>query len=112
MTTIGLIGGMSWESTAVYGTASGNEGAAGPSRAGCASSRRAAAFGRFRSDRRDAGEGRTGPQENRGAGRERRGASNRAGPRCLVLCTNTMHKVADQIIAATKLALILHLADR
>ena len=38
------------------------------------------------------------------------GALERAGAECLVLCTNTMHKVTDSIEAAVKIPL-LHIAD-
>ena len=38
------------------------------------------------------------------------GRLERGGAECLVLCTNTMHKLADQIQAATHLPLI-HIAD-
>ena len=37
-------------------------------------------------------------------------ALERAGADCIVLCTNTMHKVADQIQTAVKIPL-LHIAD-
>ena len=38
------------------------------------------------------------------------GRLERGGAECLVLCTNTMHKLADQIQAATDLP-IIHIAD-
>ncbi|MBN9443072.1 MAG: aspartate/glutamate racemase family protein [Bosea sp.] len=106
MATIGLIGGMSWESTAVYYRLL-NEGV------------RARAGGLHSADvllhsldfapiAEMQAEGDWAAAGVALADSARR--LERAGAACLLLCTNTMHKVADQIIAATKLP-FLHLAD-
>lgn len=106
MATIGLIGGMSWESTAVYYRLL-NEGV------------RARAGGLHSADvllhsldfapiAEMQAEGDWAAAGVALADSARR--LERAGAACLLLCTNTMHKVADQIISATKLP-FLHLAD-
>lgn len=106
MATIGLIGGMSWESTAVYYRLL-NEGV------------RARAGGLHSADvllhsldfapiAEMQAEGDWAAAGVALADSARR--LERAGAACLLLCTNTMHRVADQIIAATKLP-FLHLAD-
>ncbi len=106
MATIGLIGGMSWESTAVYYRLL-NEGV------------RARAGGLHSADvllhsldfapiAEMQAEGDWAAAGVALADSARR--LERAGAACLLLCTNTMHKFADQIIAATKLP-FLHLAD-
>jgi len=106
MATIGLIGGMSWESTAVYYRLL-NEGV------------RARAGGLHSADVLMHSVDFAGVAEMQANGDwAAAGAAlaasarrlERGGAACLVLCTNTMHKVADQIIAATKLP-FLHLAD-
>lgn len=106
MTTIGLIGGMSWESTAVYYRLL-NEGV------------RARSGGLHSADimlhSLDFSE--IAEMQARGdwdaagailADSARRLQSSGAG--CILLCTNTMHKLADSITAATHLP-FLHLAD-
>ncbi|UZF94424.1 aspartate/glutamate racemase family protein [Bosea sp. NBC_00550] len=106
MNTIGLIGGMSWESTAVYyrllnevvrarsgGLHSADVLLHSVDFAGIAEMQA------------------QGDWAAAGAALAESGRRlERAGASCLVLCTNTMHKVADQITAATKLP-FLHLAD-
>jgi aspartate racemase len=106
MTTIGLIGGMSWESTAVYYRLL-NEGV------------RARRGGLHSADvllhsldfSPIAEMQAKGDWEAAGtvlADSARR--LERAGAGCIVLCTNTMHKLADRITGATRLP-FLHLAD-
>ena len=106
MRTIGLLGGMSWESTAVYYRLI-NE--AVRDRLGPLRSARIALvsvdFGEIEALQHA---GHWGEAGARLADDARRLES--AGAECLVLCTNTMHKVADQIIAATSVP-FLHIAD-
>ena len=106
MATIGLIGGMSWESTAVYYRLL-NEGVR--ARGGGLHSADVLLHSldfapiaemQARGDWAAAG----------AALAESARRLERAGASCLLLCTNTMHKVADQITAATRLP-FLHLAD-
>ncbi|RYE32286.1 MAG: aspartate/glutamate racemase family protein [Hyphomicrobiales bacterium] len=106
MASIGLIGGMSWESTAVYYRLL-NEGV------------RARSGGLHSADVMLHSVDFAGIAEMQAkgdwaaAGAALAASARRleqAGASCLVLCTNTMHKVADQIISATKLP-FLHLAD-
>lgn len=106
MATIGLIGGMSWESTAVYYRLL-NEGV------------RARAGGLHSADVLLHSVDFAGIAEMQAQGdwaaagaalAESARRLERAGASCLVLCTNTMHKVADRITGATKLP-FLHLAD-
>ena len=106
MASIGLIGGMSWESTAVYYRLL-NEGV------------RARSGGLHSADVLLHSVDFAGIAEMQAkgdwaaAGAVLAASARRleqGGASCLVLCTNTMHKVADQIIAATKLP-FLHLAD-
>ena len=106
MATIGLIGGMSWESTAVYYRLL-NEGV------------RARSGGLHSADilLHSVDFAPIAEMQAKGdwaaAGAALAESARRlehAGASCLVLCTNTMHKVADQIMAATKLP-FLHLAD-
>ncbi|MGX5734508.1 aspartate/glutamate racemase family protein [Bosea thiooxidans] len=106
MATIGLIGGMSWESTAVYYRLL-NEGVR--ARAG---GLRSADLLLHSVDFAPIAEMQAqGDWAAAGAALAESGLRlERAGASCLVLCTNTMHKVADRIIAATKLP-FLHLAD-
>lgn len=106
MATIGLIGGMSWESTAVYYRLL-NEGVR--ARAG---GLRSADLLLHSVDFAPIAEMQAqGDWSAAGAALAESGLRlERAGASCLVLCTNTMHKVADRIIAATKLP-FLHLAD-
>lgn len=106
MATIGLIGGMSWESTAVYYRLL-NEGV------------RARAGGLHSADVLLHSVDFAGIAEMQAQGdwaaagaalAESARRLERGGASCLVLCTNTMHKVADRITGATKLP-FLHLAD-
>ncbi|MGO4403950.1 aspartate/glutamate racemase family protein [Bosea sp. RAF48] len=106
MATIGLIGGMSWESTAVYYRLL-NEGV------------RARAGGLHSADVLLHSVDFAGIAEMQAQGdwaaagaalAESARRLERGGASCLVLCTNTMHKVADRITSATKLP-FLHLAD-
>jgi aspartate racemase len=106
MKTIGLIGGMSWESSAEYYRMI-NE----------AVKRRLGGFHSaqclmFSVDFADIEElQRTGRWEdagNRLADAARR--LERGGAELLVLCTNTMHRVADDVAAATEIP-FLHIAD-
>lgn len=106
MATIGLIGGMSWESTAVYYRLL-NEGV------------RARRGGLHSADVLLHSLDFAPIAEMQAAGDWDRAGSvladsarrlERAGAGCLVLATNTMHKLADQITQATNLP-FLHLAD-
>jgi len=106
MTTIGLIGGMSWESTAVYYRLL-NEGVR-------------ARLGGLHSadillhslDFSDIAEMQAkGDWDAAGAVLADSALRlERAGAGCIVLCTNTMHKLADRITGATRVP-FLHLAD-
>lgn len=106
MATIGLIGGMSWESTAVYYRLL-NEGVR--ARSGGLHSAdvllHSVDFAPIADMQAKGDWAAAGAALAASARRLEQG-----GASCLVLCTNTMHKVADQIIAATKLP-FLHLAD-
>jgi aspartate racemase len=106
MTTIGLIGGMSWESTAVYYRQL-NEGV------------RARRGGLHSADILLHSLDFAPVAEMQAAGdwdaagrllAESARRLQRAGAGCLLLCTNTMHKLADQITAATRIP-FLHLGD-
>ncbi|AOO83246.1 aspartate/glutamate racemase family protein [Bosea vaviloviae] len=106
MTTIGLIGGMSWESTAVYYRLL-NEGV------------RARLGGLHSADimLHSLDFGPIAEMQARGdweaAGDVLADSARRleqAGAGCIVLCTNTMHKLADRITGATRVP-FLHLAD-
>jgi aspartate racemase len=104
--TIGLIGGMSWESTAVYYRLL-NEGAR--ERLGGLHSARLLLYS-FDFQEIESYQA----QDNwvAAAGRLASAAQalERAGADCLLLCTNTMHKVADQLARATAVPLI-HITD-
>lgn len=106
MTTIGLIGGMSWESTAVYYRLL-NEGVR--ARAGGLHSAdvllHSLDFAPIAEMQAQGDWAAAGAMLAESARRLERG-----GASCLVLCTNTMHKLAERIMAATKLP-FLHLAD-
>jgi len=106
MATIGLIGGMSWESTAVYYRLL-NEGVR--ARAGGLHSAdvllHSVDFAPIAEMQAQGDWAAAGAALADSARR-----LERAGASCLVLCTNTMHKVADRITGATKLP-FLHLAD-
>jgi aspartate racemase len=106
MTTIGLIGGMSWESTAVYYRLL-NEGVRAR-RGGL----RSADILLHSLDFAPVAEMQAqGDWDGAGALlAESALRLERAGAGCLLLCTNTMHKVADRITAATRVP-FLHLAD-
>lgn len=106
MRTIGLIGGMSWESTAEYYRILNER---TRERLGGLHSARCVLFSvdfalieelQVRGRWAEAGEVLAGAAR----------ALEAAGADLLLICTNTMHKVADQVEAATSLPL-LHLAD-
>lgn len=106
MITIGLIGGMSWESTAVYYRLL-NEGV------------RARRGGLHSADillhsldfSPIAEMQAKGDWDGAGAAlAESARRLEKAGAGCIALCTNTMHKLADRITAATRIP-FLHLAD-
>ena len=106
MRTIGLIGGMSWESTAHYYRIINEtvRNRLGPLR----SAELVLYSVDFGAVERLQHAGRWDE-----AGQLLAGAAQRlekAGAECLVLCTNTMHKVATQIQSSTTIAL-LHIAD-
>lgn len=106
MRTIGLIGGMSWESTAVYYRLL-NE-LARDRMGGLASADillRSVDFAQIAEMQKLGRWDEAGRQLAEAArGLERAGAS------CIALCTNTMHKVADQIEAAISVP-FLHIID-
>ena len=106
MRTIGLIGGMSWESTAIYYRLVNERVRA---RAGGLHSARVLLWS-FDFDDVVALQTK-GDWQGAGAllGEAARGLE-KAGADLLVLCTNTMHKVADAITGAVRLP-FLHLAD-
>jgi aspartate racemase len=106
MKRIGLLGGMSWESTALYYRLL-NEGVAerlgGLHSADCVMvSVDFAGIARLQAEGRWDEAGQLLAREAR--------TLQTAGAEVLLLCTNTMHKVADQIQAATDVPL-LHIAD-
>ncbi len=106
MTTIGLIGGMSWESTAVYYRLL-NEGC----RARHGGLRSAEVLLHSVDFAPIARMQEAGDWEAAGdvlADSARR--LERAGASCIVLATNTMHKVADRVMAATRIPFI-HIGD-
>lgn len=106
MKTIGLLGGMSWESTAIYYRLL-NEGVR--SRLGGLHSAKLALvsvdFAEI-AELQHAGDWQGAARLLAGAARQ----LEAAGAQCLVLCTNTMHKLADEIGAAISMPL-LHIAD-
>lgn len=106
MRKIGLIGGMSWESSALYYSLI-NEGIKAEL-GGLHSARCVLTSVDFAEIEAMQAEGRW---EESGAllAAEARGLQA-AGAECVVLCTNTMHKVADQISDGIDIPLI-HLAD-
>ncbi|MEU5208913.1 aspartate/glutamate racemase family protein [Streptomyces sp. NPDC020742] len=106
MQTIGLLGGMSWESTAEYYRLL-NE--LTRDRLGGLHSARCVLYSvDFAEIERLQVEGRW--EEAGKVLAEAAGALESAGADLLLLCTNTMHKVADQVAAAVSVPL-LHLAD-
>lgn len=106
MRKIGLLGGMSWESTAEYYRLL-NEGVR-DALGGLHSARIVLASVDFAEVERMQVEGRW---EDAGAllAAEARGLES-AGAEVVLLCTNTMHKVADDVASAVSIPL-LHLAD-
>lgn len=106
MTTIGLIGGMSWESTAVYYRLL-NEGVR-QRVGGLASARLVMASVEFGEVAAAMAEGRW-DAVSATLVREARGLEA-AGAEGIILATNTIHKVAPDIQAATKVP-FLHIAD-
>src|SRR5262249_21982141 len=106
MRTIGLLGGMSWESSAHYYRMI-NEGVAAR-RGGLHSARLVMASVDFAPIARMQAEGRWADAGEVLA--DAAAGGERAGAEVLVLCTNTMHKVAPRIEAAIGIPL-LHIAD-
>lgn len=106
MKTIGLIGGMSWESTADYYRIINQE---VNRRLGRLHSARCVLYSvDFDEIERLQTQGEW--EQMGGILAEAACRLEAAGAELIVLCTNTMHKVADQIQAATRLPL-LHIAD-
>jgi aspartate racemase len=106
MKTIGLIGGMSWESSALYYQVV-NEGI--KERLGGLHSAEVILYSvDFEPIERMQAEGRWADAGRRLA--EAAASLERAGADFLVLCTNTMHRVAEDIEAAVAIPL-LHIAD-
>ena len=106
MKTIGLIGGMSWESSAVYYRLI-NQGVR--QRLGGAHSARSLMlsvdFGEIEKLQRDgAWDTLTGLMVKAARDLQKGGAD------CVVICTNTMHKMADDVAASISIPL-LHIAD-
>ena len=106
MKTIGLIGGMSWESTAVYYRLL-NE-MARQELGGLHSAElvlRSFDFARIEA-LQQAGDWEAATAEMVAAAR----AVEAGGAQCIVICTNTMHRMADEVQAAVDIPL-LHIAD-
>ncbi|HEX7388196.1 MAG TPA: aspartate/glutamate racemase family protein [Castellaniella sp.] len=106
MKTIGLIGGMSWESTVPYYRQI-NE--AVKNRLGGLHSAKIILFSvdfHGIEELQHAGDWDTAGKQLADAAT----ALERAGAECVVICTNTMHKVAEQVQAAVSIPL-LHIAD-
>src|SRR5687767_6879755 len=103
---IGLLGGMSWESTALYYRLLNEE--VRDRLGGFHSARVVMASVDFAEVEAMQVAGDWGAAGELLAGEAR--ALEAAGAECLVLCTNTMHKVSDAIEAAVGIPL-LHLAD-
>lgn len=104
--TIGLIGGMSWESTAVYYRLINERVRA--LRGGLHSADvllHSLDFAPIAEMQANGDWAAAGDILADSAGR-----LERAGADCIVLCTNTMHKLADRITSATRLP-FLHIAD-
>ncbi len=106
MTTIGLIGGMSWESTAVYYRLL-NEGARARHGGLCSADIMLHSLD-FSPIAEMQAKGDWDAAGDVLADSARR--LERAGAGCILLCTNTMHKLADRITSVTSLP-FLHLAD-
>lgn len=106
MKTVGLIGGMSWESTVPYYRIINR--AVGEALGGLHSAKIVLLSVDFQEieERQHAGRWAEAGEVLAAAGR----ALERAGADFLVLCTNTMHKVAPQLEAAVRIPL-LHIAD-
>lgn len=106
MRTIGLIGGMSWESTALYYEIINRETAR--RLGGLRSARMQLASLDFQdiADRQKAGDWDGMADILCGAAR----GLEAAGAQCLLIGTNTMHRLAPQVAAATQVPL-LHIAD-
>ncbi|WP_428604247.1 aspartate/glutamate racemase family protein [Sedimenticola sp.] len=106
MRTIGMLGGMSWESTVSYYQAlnQGVKGALG----GLHSAKVVLYSVDFQviESLQQSGDWETAGQILAQAA----AAVERAGAECLILCTNTMHKVAERIEQAVSIPL-LHIAD-
>ncbi|NQD35912.1 aspartate/glutamate racemase family protein [Permianibacter sp. IMCC34836] len=106
MRTIGLIGGMSWESSAIYYRLLNEQ---VRHRLGGLHSAQCLLYSVDFADIEQ--RQRTGDWDGAGQILATAGQSlQRAGAEALLLCTNTMHKVADQISSATTIPL-LHIVD-
>lgn len=106
MKTIGLIGGMSWESTIVYYQLLNRM---ARERLGGLHSAKLLlwSFDFAEIEKLQA----AGDWKAAGEAMVRAGQSiEKGGAECIVICTNTMHKLADQVIEATSIPLI-HIAD-
>jgi aspartate racemase len=106
MKTIGLIGGMSWESSAHYYRIINER--VRVLAGGLHSARVLMLSVDFAEIERMQTEGRWADAAAELAGAAR--ALEHGGADCVVLCTNTMHKVADEIAAAVRIP-FLHIAD-
>lgn len=106
MKTIGLLGGMSWESSAHYYRIINEQIRA--SLGGLHSARILMISVDFASIENCQAEGRWDDAAAELADAAR--ALERGGADCLVLCTNTMHRVADEIAGAVRIP-FLHIAD-
>lgn len=106
MRTIGLLGGMSWESTAIYHRLL-NE-LVRERLGGLHSAKLVLVSVDFSeiAELQHAGDWQGAARLLVGAARQ----LEAAGAECLVICTNTMHKLADEIEAAVSIPL-LHIAD-
>ncbi|TVR24729.1 MAG: aspartate/glutamate racemase family protein [Anaerolineaceae bacterium] len=106
MKTIGLIGGMSWESSAVYYALINRmvrERLGGYHSAACVMV--SVDFAAIQAHQARGEWTQAGEKLASAAG-----ALHRAGADCVVLCTNTMHKVADAVQSAAPIPFI-HIAD-
>lgn len=106
MKTIGMIGGMSWESTVTYYQVINQT--VKEKLGGLHSARCVLYSVDFEEIEKHQTSGRwdLGAEVLSNAGR----AVERAGAECVVICTNTMHKVADEVQAAVTIPL-LHIAE-
>ncbi len=104
--TLGLIGGMTWHSTVDYygsSTRAYRSGWAAPTRPRSSSTRSTFSPSRHLQDRGEWGA--LGETDGRAAR-----SLESAGAEAVVICANTMHRLADDITAAVRIPLI-HIAD-